>query len=96
VDETAARQRLETLLAELDSSERTLAGEHGDPGELSTMDQDCAGLAAAYARLVEAIRASAARGDAEEEDRLRNRAQVALGQMCRLHCPQPDPADQGP
>jgi DnaK suppressor protein len=39
VDETAARQRLTTLLAELDSSERTLAGEHGVPGELSKIDQ---------------------------------------------------------
>lgn len=39
MDEAAARQRLQTLLADLDSSSRTLAGEHGDPGELSTMDQ---------------------------------------------------------
>ena len=39
MDEAAARQRLETLLAELDDSSRTLAGEHGDPGELSHIDQ---------------------------------------------------------
>ncbi len=50
------------------------------------MGQDCADLAAAYARLVEAIRASAARGDAEEEDRLRNRAQAVLGRMSAHRC----------
>lgn len=39
MDEAAARQRLQTLLADLESSERTLAGEHGDTGELSNVDQ---------------------------------------------------------
>jgi RNA polymerase-binding transcription factor DksA len=39
VDEAAARQRLEQLLTDLDSSSRTLAGEHGDTGELSNLDQ---------------------------------------------------------
>jgi len=32
---------------------------------------------------------SAARGDADEEDRLRNRAQAVLGGMHRLRCPVP-------
>ena len=32
-------------------------------------------------RLVDAIRASVARGDEREENRLRNRAQVLLGRM---------------
>ena len=49
----------------------------------------CAELAAAYARLWEAIRASAARGDAAEENRLRNRAQAVLGRMLALRCPVP-------
>jgi hypothetical protein len=53
-------------------------------------------LAAAYARLVEAIRATAACGNTEEENRLRNRAQVVLGQLYRRHCPQPDPAELEP
>ena len=57
---------------------------------------ECAELAATYAQLWGAIRAGVARGDADEEDRLRNRAQVVLGQMYRLPCPKPDPADQGP
>lgn len=39
MEETAARQRLQTLLEELESSERTLAGEQGDTGELSNIDQ---------------------------------------------------------
>ncbi|HEV2890693.1 MAG TPA: TraR/DksA C4-type zinc finger protein [Frankiaceae bacterium] len=39
MDEAAARQRLEQLLTDLDSSSRTLAGEHGDTGELSNLDQ---------------------------------------------------------
>lgn len=39
VDEAAARQRLEQLLTELDDSSRTLAGETGDTGELSRIDQ---------------------------------------------------------
>ena len=55
----------------------------------------CAELAAAYTRLWEAIRASAARGDADEENRLRNRAQVVLGRMWALRCPVPHPADPG-
>ena len=41
-------------------------------------------LAAEEARLTAAIRACAARGDAEGEDRLRNRAQVVRGQLERL------------
>ncbi len=49
----------------------------------------CAELAPAYARLWEAIRASVASGDADEENRLRNQAQVLLGRMYRLHCPVP-------
>jgi RNA polymerase-binding transcription factor DksA len=39
VDEAAARQRLQELLTDLESSTRTLAGEHGDTGELSNLDQ---------------------------------------------------------
>ena len=46
----------------------------------------CAELAGAYLRLIEAIRASAARDDAEEEDRQRNRAQAALARMLALRC----------
>ena len=57
---------------------------------------ECAELAATYAQLWGAIRAGVARGDADEEDRLRNRAQVVLGQMYRLHCPKPDPGDLEP
>ncbi len=57
---------------------------------------ECADLMAAYVRLWEAIRASAARGDADKENRLRNRAQVVLGQMYRRHCPKPDPAELDP
>ena len=49
----------------------------------------CGDLAATYARLWEAIRVSAARGDAAEENRLRNRAQVVLGRMLALRCPVP-------
>ena len=49
----------------------------------------CAELAAAYARLWEAIRASAARDDVEEENRLRNRAQVVLARMLALRCQVP-------
>ena len=44
----------------------------------------CTELAGAYLRLAEAIRASAARGDADEENRLRNRAQVVLCRMWAL------------
>ena len=39
MDQAAARQRLEQLLQELDDSSRTLAGETGDTGELSKLDQ---------------------------------------------------------
>ena len=46
----------------------------------------CAELAAAYVRLWQEIRASAARGDADEENRLRNRAQAVLGRMSALRC----------
>ena len=56
----------------------------------------CGELATAYVRLWEAIRASAARGDVEEENRLRNQAQAVLGQMYQLHCPKPDTAGLGP
>ena len=44
----------------------------------------CDELAGEYARLCEAIRTSAARGDADEENRLRNRAQVVLCRMWAL------------
>lgn len=39
MDVAVARQRLETILGELDDSTRTLAGESGDTGELSRLDQ---------------------------------------------------------
>lgn len=39
MDLAAARQRLEGMLGELDSSSRTLLGESGDSGELSHFDQ---------------------------------------------------------
>ena len=52
---------------------------------------ECGELAAAYARLWEAIRACAGSGDADEENRLRNRAQAVLGRMCALRCPKPAP-----
>jgi RNA polymerase-binding transcription factor DksA len=39
VDDATARQRLEQLLADIDSSSATLAGEQGDTGELSRIDQ---------------------------------------------------------
>lgn len=42
MDDAAARQRLETLLADLEASSETLASEHGDPGELSNLDQHSA------------------------------------------------------
>jgi hypothetical protein len=50
---------------------------------------ECNELRVAYAQLWEAIRASAARGDAEEEAALRNQAQVVLGHMFALRCPVP-------
>ncbi len=56
----------------------------------------CAELAGSYLRLVEAIRASAARGYEPAEDRLRNRAQVVLCRMRALGCPVPDPAELEP
>ncbi len=42
MDDAVARQRLETLLADLDASSRTLASEAGDTGELSRIDQHSA------------------------------------------------------
>ena len=39
MDEAVARQRLQDLLAELESSSATLAGEAGSTGELSHLDQ---------------------------------------------------------
>lgn len=39
MDEAAARERLHQMLAELESSTRTLHGEMGDVGELSHLDQ---------------------------------------------------------
>lgn len=42
MDEAAARQRLETLLTDLDSSSRTLAAEHGDAGEIGHLDPHAA------------------------------------------------------
>jgi DnaK suppressor protein len=39
VDEAVARQRLHDLLADLDRSTTTIAGELGDTGELSRVDQ---------------------------------------------------------
>ena len=65
------------------------------PRETSARDRSCAELAGAYLRLGEAIQASAARGDAEEEDQRRNRAQVVLARMGALRCPLPDPAALG-
>lgn len=42
MDPAAARQRLESLLADLESSSQTLAGEIGDNGEVSKLDQHSA------------------------------------------------------
>ncbi|MDQ1711326.1 MAG: DnaK suppressor protein [Frankiaceae bacterium] len=42
MDQAAARRRLSALLAEIDSSSATLLAEHGDPGELSHIDQHSA------------------------------------------------------
>jgi DnaK suppressor protein len=53
VDEVAARERLHQLLAELDSSTRTLSSEMGDAGELSHLDQH---LAEAASELTEMAR----------------------------------------
>lgn len=59
MDDAAVRQRLETLRDELESSSRTLAAEHGDPGELSTIDQHPAEAASELTELDrdEAVRA---------------------------------------
>ena len=65
------------------------------PRETSARDLACAELVGAYLRLGEAIRASAARGDVEAEDRRRNRAQVVLARMGALRCLLPDPASLG-
>ena len=59
------------------------------PGTAGGATPACAEMAAEYARLSEAIRASAERGDAAEENRLRNRAQVALARMTLSGCPTP-------
>ena len=61
--------------------------------ETSARELACAELAGAYLRLGEAIQASAARGDAAEENRLRNRAQVVLGRLSALRRPTPDVAE---
>ncbi len=42
MDEAAARQRLQTLLADLDASLLTLEREGGTPGELTQLDQHSA------------------------------------------------------
>ena len=49
----------------------------------------CAKLAGDYLRLWEAIRECAERDDANEENRLRNRAQVVLCRMPALGCQVP-------
>jgi hypothetical protein len=64
-------------------------------GEATELDRACADLATEYTRLGRAIRASAAGGDTEAEDRLRNRAQAVLGRMAALGCPTPDAAELG-
>ena len=66
------------------------------PGTAGGAPPRCAGLTGAYLRLVEALRASVADGDAAEEDRLRNRAQVVLGRMRALSRPTPDPTELEP
>lgn len=59
MDEAAARQRLEQLLTDIESSSRTLAAEHGDTGELSNLDQHPAEAASELTELErdEAVRA---------------------------------------
>ena len=59
------------------------------PGAAGGATPSCAELTAAYVRLWEAIRASAARGDAGAENRLRNQAQVVLARTVALGCPMP-------
>jgi RNA polymerase-binding transcription factor DksA len=51
VDEAVARQRLHALLADLDSSTRTLSAEMGDTGELSRVDQHPAEAASELAEM---------------------------------------------
>ena len=51
MDQAAARQRLEQLLDELDSSTKTLLGEAGDTGELSHVDQHPAEAASELAEM---------------------------------------------
>ena len=51
MDVAVVRQRLETILGELDDSTRTLAGESGDTGELSRLDQRPAEAASELAEL---------------------------------------------
>jgi len=51
VDEAAARQRLQGLLAELEDSSRTIAGAEGDTGELSRIDQHPAEAASELAEM---------------------------------------------
>lgn len=51
MDEAVARQRLRTLLDDIDSSTATLAGEQGDTGELSRVDQHPAEAASELAEL---------------------------------------------
>lgn len=75
VDDAAVRQRLETLLDELDASSRTLAGEHGDRGELSMIDQHSAEAAS---ELTEFDRDEALRGVVESQ---RRQVLEALGRL---------------
>ena len=49
----------------------------------------CAALETEYAQLRREIQDCAARGHADREDRLRNRAQVVLGHMRARRCPMP-------
>ena len=51
MDEAVARQRLHALLADLESSTRTLAGELGDAGELGRLDQHPAEAASELAEI---------------------------------------------
>lgn len=67
MDELAVRQRLERLVTELDDSTRTLAGEAGDTGELSHLDQHPAEAASELTEMErdEAMRAVVAGQKAE-------------------------------
>lgn len=51
MNDADARQRLETLLSDLDNSAQTLAGETGDPGELRHLDQHSAEAASELTEL---------------------------------------------